>query len=162
MFSKEIQKRSLQLAALLSLAVSTTCAVNAQLPKHQAEAQAELDKAVLIAVATASKNWKDAFNAGDAEAAAAMYEEHAVMVVKPFGIFKGRDEIQAFWNDIVSKGFDDVVYTHTVTTIIDESSARIESNWTMNNAYGQITNELWVIQEDGRALLREDHFEISP
>lgn len=161
MYSKSLYKRSLPLAALLSLAGSAAFALSAPLPDNDAEAQAKLDKTLLVAVATASKNWKDAFNAGDAVAAAALYEEHAVMVVKPFGTFKGRDEILAFWNDIVSKGFDDVVYKNTVTTIIDESSARIESDWTMNNAYGLITNELWVIQEDGRALLREDHFEIS-
>lgn len=145
-------------AATLMFAV-----ILASVPTHaqDAEAQAANDLAVQLAVATASKAWKDAFNAGDAAAAAALYEDDAIMVVKPFGTFTGKEEILTFWTDIVSKGFDDVVYSNTVTTILDGQSARIAADWTMNNASGIITNELWVVQADGRALLREDHFEIA-
>jgi hypothetical protein len=32
----------------------------------------------------------------------------------------------------------------------------------MNKAAGTITKELWVLQNDGRALLREDFFEAYP
>lgn len=127
----------------------------------EAETKAADDMAVQVAVATASKAWKDAFNAGNAAGAAALYEENAVMVVEPFGTFAGKDQILAFWTDIVSKGFDDVIYTNTVTTVLDGQSARVAADWTMNNASGIITNELWVVQPDGRALLREDHFEIA-
>ena len=31
----------------------------------------------------------------------------------------------------------------------------------MNKASGVIHKELWVIQEDGSAKLREDHFEVT-
>ncbi len=141
--------------------VSTVCLSGIHANAQQPEAQAAADMNVQIAVATASKAWKDAFNAGDAAGAAALYEDNAVMVVKPFGTFTGKTEILAFWTDIVSKGFDDVVYSNTVTAVLDDKSARIAADWAMNNASGTITNELWVVQPDGRALLREDHFEIA-
>ena len=85
------------------------------------------------------------------------------MVVKPFGTFRGRAAIQAFWEDIISKGFDDVVYSNTTTKVVDQTltAASVSANWKMNNASGVITNELWVLQPDGTALLREDHFEIA-
>lgn len=135
----------------------------ASMPAHaqDAKTQAANDLAVQLAVATASKAWKDAFNAGDAVAATALYEDDAVMIVKPFGTFTGKEEILAFWTDIVSKGFDDVIYSNTVTTVLNGRSARIAASWTMNNASGVITNELWVVQPDGQALLREDYFEIN-
>lgn len=127
----------------------------------EAETCAASEHRLAVAVAAASRAWRDAFNAGDAAAAAALYEDNAVMVVKPFGTFEGRAAIQAFWNGIIENGFRDVIYTNTVTTVLDHTSARVAAVWRMNNAHGVITNELWVLQSDGRALLREDHFEIA-
>lgn len=153
-------KKFTLIAAFLSVAVLGG-ATSAQEAGGKAEMHARNDMKVQVAVATASKAWKDAFNAGDAAAAAALYEEDAVMTVKPIGTFKGRKEILAFWTDIIGKGFDDVVYNNTVTIVLDNQSARIAASWEMNNAKGIITNELWVVQPDGRALLREDDFEIA-
>ncbi|MEX0300730.1 MAG: nuclear transport factor 2 family protein [Kordiimonas sp.] len=126
-----------------------------------AEQQAGADFNVQMAVAKASKAWKDAFNAGDAAGAAALYEDDAVMVVKPFGTFTGKDQILAFWTDLVSKGFDNVVYKNSTMVVLDAKSARVSAEWKMNKAHGIITNEHWVVQPDGRALLREDHFEVA-
>ncbi len=70
-----------------------------------------------------------------------------------------RTAILAFWKDIVAKGFDDVVYINTTTKVLDDTSACISASWRMNKANGVITNEFWVVQPDGRALLRKDHFE---
>lgn len=130
---------------------------------QEAETRAASEYKLSIAVATASRAWRDAFNAGDAVAAAALYEENAIMVAKPFGTFKGRTAIEAFWTNIIEKGFDDVVYYNTATKVVDQSlkAVRVSADWKMNNAQGIITNELWVLQPDGTALLREDHFEIT-
>lgn len=125
------------------------------------EQAAQSDYDVIVAVAKASKAWKVAFNSGDAAAAANLYEEGAVMVVEPFGTFTGRREILAFWENLVEKGFDDVVYHNTNMTLLDNNSASVSADWRMNNAQGIITNELWVVQSDGRALLREDHFAVQ-
>ena len=50
-------------------------------------------------------------------------------------------------------------YIDPVIEVIDENSAILSSKWSMNKAAGVITKELWVLQEDGSALLREDNFE---
>ncbi len=149
--------KSIALATAAAIAFSGAAFAGSDTP----EAKAQNDATLQIAVTNASKAWKDAFNAGDAAGATALYEDDAIMVVKPFGTFKGKTEILAFWTNLVNKGFDNVVYSKTTTTILDDHSARVSASWTMNNAHGIITNEYWVLQEDGRALLREDHFEVA-
>ena len=149
--------KSIALATATAIVFSGAAFAGSDTP----EAKAQNDATLQIAVTNASKAWKDAFNAGDAAGATALYEDDAIMVVKPFGTFKGKTEILAFWTNLVNKGFDDVIYSETTTTILDGLSARVSASWTMNNAHGIITNEYWVLQEDGRALLREDHFEVA-
>lgn len=149
--------KSIALATATTIVFSGAAFAGSDTP----EAKAQNDATLQIAVTNASKAWKDAFNAGDAAGATALYEDDAIMVVKPFGTFKGKTEILAFWTNLVNKGFDDVIYSETTTTILDDHSARVSASWTMNNAHGIITNEYWVLQEDGRALLREDHFEVA-
>lgn len=114
---------------------------------------------VLDAVQAASEKWKTAFNSGNAAGCAAAYEEDAIMNAKPFGTFTGRSEIQAFWAKLIADGFADVEYLEPKLEVRDVSSAVLTSGWRMNNAHGVITNELWVLQQDGTALLREDDFE---
>ncbi len=114
---------------------------------------------VIAAVEAASTKWKNAFNAGDAARCASAYEENAVMNAKPFGTFTGRTEIEAFWAKLITDGFADVEYVEPKLEVRDKTSAILKSGWRMNNAHGVITNELWVLQEDGTALLREDDFE---
>jgi len=59
----------------------------------------------------------------------------------------------------VNDGFSDVDYIDPKIVVIDESSAILSSGWKMNKAKGVITKELWVLQDDGSAKLREDAFE---
>jgi len=153
----------MKLLPTLTLAIALATGVSAQAIAQQAESRAAGEFALSTAVAKASRAWRDAFNAGDAAAAAALYEENAIMVAKPFGTFKGREAIEAFWTDLIAKGFDDVIYYKTSTRVVDQSltSASVSAEWKMNNASGIITNELWVLQPDGTALLREDHFEVA-
>ena len=115
----------------------------------------------------ASADWKAYFNAGDAAGCASCYEEDAIMVAKPFGTFKGRAEIEAFWTNLITDGFTDVEYINPNIEPLDDKSAVLTSKWKMNKAHGVITREVWVLQsvlpEAGNqavtALLREDHFE---
>ncbi len=116
-------------------------------------------KVVLDALKKASEEWKAAFNSGDAAGCASQYESDAVMAAKPFGTFKGTEEIKAFWQKLIDDGFTDVEYINPQIEVIDETSAVLSSGWKMNKAEGIITKELWVLQSDGSAKLRIDEFE---
>ncbi len=114
---------------------------------------------VLEAVKTASTEWKSAFNSGDAGGCAAQYEENAIMNAKPFGTFTGTADIRGFWQKIIDDGFAEVEYIEPKIEVIDATSAILTADWKMNKAGGIIHKELWVLQEDGKAKLREDDFE---
>jgi ketosteroid isomerase-like protein len=114
---------------------------------------------VLNAVKKASKDWQTAFNSGDFEGCVAQYEANAVMNVNPFGQFSGTDQIRAFWQKLIDEGFSDVEYIDTQIEVINETRAELKAGWKMNKAHGVIHRELWVLQEDGSAKLREDNFE---
>ena len=116
-------------------------------------------RSVVRAVKEASERWKSAFNSGDAAGCAAQYEQTAVMKAEPFGVFEGVESIQGFWQKLVDDGFSDVEYIDPKIEAIDDQSAILTSGWKMNNAQGIIHRELWVVQEDGSAKLRDDHFE---
>ena len=115
--------------------------------------------AVLKAVNEASKKWKTAFNTGDASGCAAQYEENAIMHARPFGTFTGTVEIEGFWKKLIEDGYSNVDYIEPNIEVIDEKSALLKSGWKMNKAKGVIHKELWVLQSDGTAKLREDDFE---
>ena len=114
---------------------------------------------MLKALNEGSERWKSSFNSGDAAGCAAQYEESAVMHARPFGTFTGREEIQSFWQKLIDDGFRDVDYIDSKIEIIDETSGILTSRWKMNKASGVIHKELWVLQADGTAKLREDDFE---
>ena len=120
------------------------------------------DEHTLISeVRKASSIWMTAFNAGKAAGCAAQYEESASLNAKPIGEFSGTDQIQKFWENIINDGFADVQYINPQIEVINHESAILKSNWKMNKAAGKITKELWMIQDDGKAKLREDDFEIE-
>ncbi len=114
---------------------------------------------VLDTVSKSSTQWKSAFNSGDAKACAEQYENNAVMHARPFGTFIGTEQIQTFWQQLIDDGFSDVEYINPKIEVIDETSAQLTSDWKMNKANSVIHKELWVLQEDGSAKLREDDFE---
>lgn len=117
------------------------------------------EQAIIDAVNKASEAWKTAFNTGNAAGCAAQYESNAVMHARPFGTFTGTADIQAFWEKLIADGFQDVQYIEPQIEVLDEQSAILRSGWKMNNAQGMIHKELWVLQADGSAKLREDDFE---
>lgn len=114
---------------------------------------------ILDAIKIASEQWKSAFNSGDAAACAGQYEETAVMNAIPFGTFNGAAEIQGFWQKLIEDGFSNVEYVNPNIKVINDTSAVLTSGWKMNKASGVIHKELWVLQDNGVAKLREDEFE---
>ena len=119
------------------------------------------DHTLVREVRKASTTWMTSFNNGDAAGCAGQYEQNATLHAKPIGKFQGSDEIQQFWENIIKDGFADVRYIDPQIEIINEKSAILRSNWKMNKATGKITKELWIIQNDGSAKLREDDFQIE-
>lgn len=107
------------------------------------------------------KKWREAFNAQDAIGCSNQYTQNCTMHARPFGTFEGKDAIQAFWQDIMDKGFKDVAYTDEKWERCGDDGYILSSKWTMNNAFGVVHKEHWVIQSDGCARLVHDDFEIQ-
>ncbi|WP_293266671.1 nuclear transport factor 2 family protein [Neptunomonas sp.] len=105
--------------------------------------------------------WKQAFNKQDAAGCASQYMPHAVMDARPFGTFKGRDEIQAFWKNIMDQGFTDVEYSDVRWEPAENEGYILRASWTMNKAFGVVHREHWIIDADGKARLSSDDFEVQ-
>ncbi|MCG7495661.1 nuclear transport factor 2 family protein [Vibrio sp. Of7-15] len=103
--------------------------------------------------------WQQAFNSQNAQGCAEQYAEGTVMVAKPFGTFEGREQIQAFWQNLMDQGFNDVQYSETEWQPEGEDGYILTSKWTMNKAFGVVHKEHWKIQPDGKARLVYDEFE---
>ncbi|MEM7061600.1 MAG: isochorismatase [Cyanobacteria bacterium P01_B01_bin.77] len=117
--------------------------------------------ALLTAVHEASARWQKAFNIGDAAGCTAQYESTATVQAMPLGSYSGHEQIQAFWQQLMNDGFADVEYIEPKIEVLDETTAVLTSKWKMNKAYGMIHRELWALQVDGTAKLREDIFEVQ-
>ncbi len=118
-------------------------------------------EAVIQAVKNVSKSWREAFNAGDAAGCAACYQDDASMTVGGVGVFKGRQDIQKFWQDFIDSGAKNVDYMNTKIDPLDGDTAILTSDWQMNVGRGIITLEKWIRQEDNTWLLSEDAFEMT-
>lgn len=118
-------------------------------------------EAVLEACKAGIKAWQIAFNSQDAAGCAAQYAEGTVMEARPFGTFTGREEIQTFWQNIIDQGFADVDYTDVKWEEHKEGGYILSASWTMNKAFGVVHREHWAIQEDGKARLVFDDFEVQ-
>ena len=105
--------------------------------------------------------WKKAFNNQDASGCAARYSEDCIMEAKPIGVFKGREEIEACWQNIIEQGFSNVVYSNTKWKQAADGGFILTSDWEMNKAFGVIHKEHWIIESDGIARLKSDSFEIQ-
>jgi hypothetical protein len=123
------------------------------------------DNAILLACKEGISTWQKAFNSQNAAGCAGQYTADCVMDARPFGTFKGRDEIQAFWQNIMDQGYADVAYTGVSWQAVSEEEKEqgyiLTSSWTMNKAFGVVHKEHWIVEADGRARLLSDDFEIQ-
>ncbi|WP_375750519.1 YybH family protein [Vibrio sp. HN007] len=119
------------------------------------------DQDVLAACKQGIGAWQKAFNAQDAKGCADQYSHGCTMHARPFGTFEGRAAIQAFWQDIMDKGFKDVAYTDVNWEPCGEDGYILTSKWTMNSAFGVVHREHWVVEDDGHARLVHDDFEVQ-
>ncbi|WP_395374697.1 antibiotic biosynthesis monooxygenase [Marinicella sp. W31] len=116
---------------------------------------------LMAAVREASLRWRAAFNSKNPKGCVQQYATDAVMQVTPFGSYEGHDAIEAFWTQLVAQGYRNVEYIDPKYEIIDETTVKLSSHWKMNKAQGYISEELWRLDEQGRAYLIYDAFEVA-
>ena len=120
------------------------------------------DKAIVLSeVLKTSSKWKKAFNTQDAHGCSSQYTGDSIMEAKPFGTFTGTKEIQTFWDNLMKEGYNNVTYVNAQIKILNSKSAVLSSDWSMNKAHGEISEELFEIQEDGSAKLVKDVFQVN-
>lgn len=123
------------------------------------------ETATLIACKEGIAAWQAAFNQQDAAGCAGQYTEKSIMDARPFGTFKGREEIQAFWQNIMDQGYKDVAYSDVQWQAVNQDDSEegyiLTSSWTMNKAFGVVHKEHWIVEADGKARLISDDFEIQ-
>ncbi|WP_286264391.1 isochorismatase [Thalassotalea atypica] len=119
------------------------------------------DKNTLALCKAGIDAWQKAFNNQDAAGCADQYTENCIMEAKPLGVFKGREEIQGCWQNIIDQGFANVAYSNVQWDPADDGGYILTSNWEMNKAFGVVHREHWVVEADGKARLKSDSFEIQ-
>jgi len=105
--------------------------------------------------------WQKAFNNQDAAGCAAQYTEDCIMEAKPLGVFKGREEILGCWKNIIDQGFANVEYSNVKWEAAEDGGYILTSSWEMNKAFGVVHREHWIVEQDGKARLKSDSFEIQ-
>ena len=114
---------------------------------------------VALEVLEASKRWIHEFNRGNVSHCIDAYDSSAVMRAMPFGLKKGIKEISDFWTPFVQSGATDLIYTNLSIQVIDEQTAVLSANWSMNVGEGIIYQEKWEKKEN-RWMLTYDDFEV--
>lgn len=114
---------------------------------------------VAIEVLSASKQWIENFNSGNAEECANGYQSNAVMRATPFGVKYNKEEVLEFWTSLIGSGANNLVYTDVSVEVVDEQTAMLSANWSMNIGEGIIYQEKWV-KENNNWVLEYDDFEV--
>ncbi|MEI8626301.1 nuclear transport factor 2 family protein [Pseudoalteromonas sp. B137] len=119
------------------------------------------DKNILDLCKEGISAWQTAFNNQDAAGCAAQYTEDCIMEAKPLGVFKGREEIFGCWQNIIDQGFANVEYSNVKWEAAEDGGYILTSSWEMNKAFGVVHREHWIVEQDGKARLKSDSFEIQ-
>ena len=116
---------------------------------------------IIKEVLESSRNWVSNFNDGNARACVDAYTSDAVMYAKPFGVYRGIQEIESFWKPFIETGAGNLEYSNVSVAIENETTVLLTADWKMNVGRGIITMERWVKQKDGKWLLEFDDFEVQ-
>ena len=115
--------------------------------------------AIALDVLSASKAWITNFNKGNVEACVQAYDDNTVMRSMPFGIKTGREEISEFWTSLITSGATNIIYTNVSIEVVDETTAFLSANWSMNIGQGIIYQEKWE-NKNGKWVLTYDDFKL--
>jgi len=116
---------------------------------------------IIEQVLESSRNWIANFNNGNASACIDAYTNDAVMNVKPFGTYKGIQEIEGFLKPFLETGAGELEYSNVNVAIENETTVLLTADWKANIGRGIIVQERWAKQKDGKWLLEFDDFEIQ-
>jgi ketosteroid isomerase-like protein len=114
---------------------------------------------VALEVLAASKDWINAFNLGNAQLCVDSYSDNAVMHAMPFGVKMGTQEIMDFWEPFMASGANNLVYTNVRIEVVNETTAFLSANWSMNVGRGLIYQEKWEKIKNNWVLTYDD-FEV--
>lgn len=114
---------------------------------------------VALEVLSASKQWINHFNNGNAQECANGYTSISVMRALPFGVKYSQEEILSFWTSLIESGANNLVYTNVSVEVVDEQTALLSAQWSMNIGEGIIYQEKWI-KENEKWLLSYDDFEV--
>ncbi|WP_109301383.1 hypothetical protein [Aquimarina sp. AU474] len=114
---------------------------------------------VALEVIRASKAWIVNFNKGNSQACVDVYDQKAIMSAMPVGIKKGITEISEFWTSFIKSGASNLIYTNVSIEVVNETTAFLSANWSMNIGRGIIYTEKWE-KKNGKWLFTYDNFEV--
>ncbi|TPN85180.1 Cif family virulence factor [Aquimarina algicola] len=154
MFTKKL------IPIIVALFLSSSMYVTAQTSQQRyTDQEPTAHHKVALDVIAASKEWIANFNQGNTKEVAQGYVQTAVMSAMPFGIKKGIKEIDNFWTPFIKKGATDLVYTELSIEVVNETTAFLSANWSMNVGRGVIYQEKWE-KLNGKWVLTYDNFEV--
>ena len=117
---------------------------------------------IALEILKASKNWITNFNKGKVDACINKYDKNAMMRAMPFGLKKGKKEISEFWKPFIKSGATNLIYTNVSIEVVNETTAFLSANWSMNIGRGIIyqekwekKNEVWVLTYDDFKVLEQ-------
>lgn len=112
-----------------------------------------------LEVLKASKDWIRNFNAGNVEACVMGYDATAILSATPYGLKKGTQEISGFWTPFMASGATNIIYTNVSIEVVNDTTAFLAANWSMNVGRGVIYQEKWE-KKEGKWVLTYDDFEV--
>ncbi|MFC5046528.1 YybH family protein [Aquimarina hainanensis] len=114
---------------------------------------------IALEVLKASEDWIETFNKGNAAAYVKDYDSSAIMNVIPHGVKIGTEEISEFWTPFIQSGATNLVYTNVSIEVVNETTAFLSANFSMNVGHGIIYQEKWK-KIEGKWLLTYDNSEV--
>lgn len=111
-----------------------------------------------LEVLEASKNWIQNFNKGNADYCINAYDSLAVLSATPIGVKIGKNEISNFWLPFISSGATNLIYTNVKIEVVNETTAFLSANFSMNVLSGIIYQEKWE-KKNEKWILTYDNFQ---
>ncbi|WP_350293722.1 hypothetical protein [uncultured Croceitalea sp.] len=145
--------------AVPSSSYAQTTSAKEKISQRYTEQNSTTQHQVALDILAASKVWITNFNKGNKKAVIEAYAPTAVMCAMPFGVKQGRKDIEDFWVPFIESGATNLVYTDVSIEVVNDSTAFLSANWSMNVGRGVIYHEKWE-KINGKWSYTYDNFEV--